>query len=125
MHFFPPHHITTTTIHPCTMPSTHARPSLPVIPDTNPAPPNQHPAELHDTAAVHPDLGRESNLGPPEWSTGGLKNACNSFETVPNPLCKFRRLIYFIFKQTTMKKNIYIFSKQQPFLLGRNRYLTL
>ena len=30
---------------------THARPSLPIVQDPNPTPPNWHPVELHDTAA--------------------------------------------------------------------------
>ena len=30
----------------------HARPSLPVIPEPNPAPPNLDPQEVHDTAAL-------------------------------------------------------------------------
>ena len=44
---------TTTTMHnaSCHAP-THARPSLPVIPKLNPAPPNLYPAELHDIAAT-------------------------------------------------------------------------
>ena len=30
----------------------HARPSLPVVPNPNPTPPNLYPFGLHDTAAV-------------------------------------------------------------------------
>ena len=53
--FQPPPHIITTssppsTHAPCHVP-THARPSLPVIQDPNPAPPNLGPVALHDTAA--------------------------------------------------------------------------
>ena len=31
---------------------TRARPSLPVVPDPNPAPPNLGPTAIHDTAAI-------------------------------------------------------------------------
>ena len=44
--------IKTLTILMHTMHRCHARPSLPVVPDPNPTPPNISPLELHDTAAT-------------------------------------------------------------------------
>ena len=45
-------HSATHAIHHHPHAMTHARPSLPVIPDTNPTPPNLSPSGLHDTSAI-------------------------------------------------------------------------
>ena len=92
-------HASTHAPMPCT---THARPSLPIDPRPNPAPPNQYPSALHDTAAQYLYISKKNPISP-------QKMLCRPQSD--SPLNKIDSLMWAPTCQLDLNLSMIIFSK--------------